>query len=248
LSKQLLLTNVQKAYTDVKAISYDFEVVAPPSITVRATVKMARGKLLSKISLQDKRSEEFAEEQPVSEFLVKDGIVTEHRLRWRDVTNLVLRYKAPFPGGTHSSFLQRGIDNYSCLMASAFQSWVGEDAPGVSSFFPRFILSGELRPDEQINGETCHVVFWDRTEIDTQDVLYFDSKTFFLARWDTLYTDVGPKPVLSRSRRFLNIHTGPLPDETWNLGLPEELRAPQGEKSDAGSEEERGGSTRKPCP
>ncbi|HUU95499.1 MAG TPA: hypothetical protein VM487_07150 [Phycisphaerae bacterium] len=248
MSKQLLLTNVQKAYTDVKAISCDFEVVAPPSITVRATLKMARGKLLSKISLQDKRSEEFAEEQLVSEFLVKDGIVTEHRLRWRDVTNLVLRYKAPFPGGTHTLFVDRDIGNYTCLMASAFQSWVGEDTPRVSSLFPRFILSGELRPDEQINGKMCHVVFWDRTEIDRHDVLYFDSKTFFLVRWDTLYTDVGPKPVLSRSRRFLNIHTVPLPEETWTLGLGEELGAPQGEKSDVGSPQEKGGATRKPCP
>lgn len=224
-----LLERVQDAYRRLAALRCDYVVTAPPSIRVRAIVEMAPGRLRTRVFVQDAGVPDLETEQPICEFLIRDGIVTEHRYRCGGIADLVLRYPAPYVGGTHTHFLDRDLDNYGCLFARVLQSWLGAESDTVTQFLPRFIGHGTLGPPEVIGDRLCYVVSWGRMDQGRWDVLYFDTERYLLRQWDTYDANQGPDTVLSRSRRVTNIRFDPLPEETWQLELPAALRcAPTG--------------------
>ena len=212
-----MLEKAQEALRHATFLSFELEVTAPPSVKVRAVAKMAPGKLLSRFYVKDASSEEFKDEKYVGELVITGGRVREIRFDCMGVDRIEARYKAPNPGGTYQWFLDKGIEKYPCLVASALKSWVGAESVIVQSRLPLFILEGELQNNKIEDGKLCYVIRWERAAIERIDDFYFDSTTYFLVRWDIFYTDLGSKPMLSRTRRFKNMSTAPLPADTWKV-------------------------------
>ena len=216
LRRKHLLEKAQDALIRAEYLSFDLEVTAPPSIKVRAVTKMAAGKLFSEFYVKDGSRAEFREEKCIGRLLVTDGTAHEIRLNCLGIDRIVAIYPAPYNGGTYELFLDKGIEKYPCLIASAMRSWVGNESEEVRNHLPRVIMSGSLREDQTLeDGQHCHVIRCVRPNIERMDDYYIDSKTYLMVRWDTFYTDLGSQPILSRTRRYKNISIAPLPEDTW---------------------------------
>ena len=188
---------------------------------------MTPGKLFSRFYIKNGSDEAFKEEKLVGELLITDGIVHETRFNCMGIHRIEATYRAPYSGGTDNWFLDKGMkNNYFCLMASALQSWLGEESIHLQEKLPSRILNGQFQENKLEDGKLCYIIQLNKPGVERIDHYYFDSTTYFLIRWDTFYTDLGPKPMLSRSRRYKNISTIPLPADTWEL-TPEHSDRPE---------------------
>lgn len=215
ITKTQLLVNAQAVLTQTRFLSFNLEVLAPPSIKMRAEARMGVGMLRTRFYLKDTNKDTYRNEQLVTDLLIKNDVILETRPDTPDFGHAEAIYATSTPGETANLLLNEDIRNYYCLTASAMRSWVGGNSSQVQKVLPFLVSDGELVEIRIEQGKPCHVVRWNRPELDRIDELYFDARTFLLLRWDTYYTDLGPRPLLSRSRRYRNMSTASLPDETW---------------------------------
>ncbi|RME38295.1 MAG: hypothetical protein D6788_07745 [Planctomycetota bacterium] len=151
---------------------------------------------------------------------LRDGRVTEIRPTWQYredgsvVENVEIKYDTPTPQGPGDLITHNDIEAESCLAGSYLQTWLHDADDGSVSLLTRRIREGKRLPDAEVETRPCYVVAWDSPNFPPDDywmrqIYYFDQKTFFLRKWDTLVSEEGKPLKLQRSRIITKIETEP---------------------------------------
>ena len=180
----------------------------PPQEKAHATVAMAAGGKV-RLTVIDPRTQKCVLERACDGSIVTD---------WNEQG----RKTVPITEGD-DAHVEADFD--FCYVGGVLTSWVGPQSDQPQLFEER-ISGGTLKGILAIDGTQCYVLEFERRPEDgflVRDTFYIDRKQWFVRQWTTMQAQISQtgriESHITRQRRYFDIATEKLPDETFTVPL-----------------------------